>query len=236
MPDDNRHPAGSAASVHAHHVTPLASLVWTLVALLVLTALTVYTAKFVHLGENGNLWAAIGIAVIKATFVISIFMGLLWEKGLSRVALFFCLIGAAVFLSLTLIDLGSRGAVHPESATPFQPPGVVLQAKLNNPEVAEGRQLFLSTCASCHGADARGLPGLGKDMTVSEFIASTPDAQLVQFIRRGRDPSDPMNTTGSAMPPRGGNPTLNNEKLKKIVAFIRVIRPYTGNSEGAGEH
>jgi|GEM_PF-3426361 len=221
MPDS--HPAA-----HNHHVARLSTLVWTLIALIALTALTVYTAKYVHLGGSGNLWAAIAISILKSSLVASLFMGLLWDKGLNRVVLFFCLIGVAMFLGFTLIDMASRGDIHNEVAMPFQNPTIVYDAKMSNPAVADGRALFEGTCASCHGMDARGLPGLGKDMTTSEFIASTDDKNLLRFVKRGRLPSDPMNTTNVAMPPRGGNPTLNDKKLKKIIAFIRVIRPYTG--------
>jgi len=221
---------------HHHHVVSLRGLIATLAALLALTALTVYTARFVHLGESGNLWAAVAIAVVKAGLVVSVFMGLLWDRTLSRVVLLFCLIGVVTFLGLTLVDMSTRGVVHAETARPFKEPDIVLQAKLSDPAVAEGKALFEGTCASCHGADARGLPGLGKDMTVSRFIATTPDDELLQFIKRGRPPGDPMNTTGVDMPPRGGNPTLNDAKLKKIIAFIRAIRPYTGEQEGQPSH
>ena len=47
---------------------------------------------------------------------------------------------------------------------------------------------------------------------------------MVDFIKVGRDPSDPLNTTGVAMPPKGGNPALDEEDLYDIVAFIRVIQ------------
>ena len=33
-------------------------------------------------------------------------------------------------------------------------------------------------------------------MTSSEFIAGKTDDELIEFIKVGRDPSDPLNTTG----------------------------------------
>ena len=86
-----------------------------------------------------------------------------------------------------------------------------------------GKEAFASTCSACHGPAGEGVPGLGKDMTSSEFIAEKSDAELVAFIKVGRDPSDPLNSTGVAMPPKGGNPALSDDDLQDIVAFIRTI-------------
>ncbi|MBE7551264.1 MAG: cytochrome c [Anaerolineales bacterium] len=88
---------------------------------------------------------------------------------------------------------------------------------------AAGQKLFASTCSACHGPAGEGLPGLGKDMTTSEFIAGKSDDELVAFIKVGRDPSDPLNTTGVAMPPKGGNPALSEEDLYHLVAYMRTI-------------
>ncbi len=87
----------------------------------------------------------------------------------------------------------------------------------------EGQKLFTQTCSACHGPAGEGMPGLGKDMTSSEFIADKSDDALLAFIKVGRDPSDPLNTTGVAMPPKGGNPALDDEDLQHIIAYIRTI-------------
>ena len=87
-----------------------------------------------------------------------------------------------------------------------------------------GQELFTGTCAACHGPTGEGLPNLGKNMTTSQFIASKTDDELVAFIKVGRDPSDPLNTTGVAMPSKGGNPALSDEDFYNIVAYIRTIQ------------
>jgi disulfide bond formation protein DsbB len=43
------------------------------------------------------------------------------------------------------------------------------------------------------------------------------------FIKTGRPASDPLNTTGVDMPPKGGNPALSDQDLADIIAFIRSI-------------
>lgn len=87
-----------------------------------------------------------------------------------------------------------------------------------------GKQLFMSTCAACHSPDGKGLPGLGKNLVASEFAAEKNDNELIEFIKVGRGPDDPLNTTGVTMPAKGGKPSLSNEDLYNIVAYIRTIR------------
>lgn len=89
--------------------------------------------------------------------------------------------------------------------------------------VADGKKLFQQTCAACHGMEGQGVPNLGKDMTASAFIKQLSDAELVAFIKQGRMPGDPANTTGVAMPPKGGNPALQDAQLQGIVAYIRTL-------------
>ncbi|MCC6167409.1 MAG: cytochrome c [Caldilineaceae bacterium] len=87
----------------------------------------------------------------------------------------------------------------------------------------KGKELFATTCAACHGPAGEGVQGLGKDMTTSTFIADQSDAELLAFIKVGRAPTDPLNTTGVLMPPKGGNPALTDEQLMDIIAYIREI-------------
>ena len=90
-------------------------------------------------------------------------------------------------------------------------------------DVAAGDGKFQATCAACHGPDAKGLPNLGKDMTTSEFILGSSDAELLEFIKVGRSVSDPANTTNVDMPPKGGNPALSDEDLADIIAYMRTL-------------
>ena len=86
-----------------------------------------------------------------------------------------------------------------------------------------GKALFASSCSSCHGPEGKGLPKLGKDLTSSEFSKGLSDDELVAFLVAGRSTDDPANTTGVAMPPKGGNPALSEDDLASIVAHLRTI-------------
>jgi len=92
------------------------------------------------------------------------------------------------------------------------------------PDPVKGKQLFLQVCAACHGPDAKGLPNLGKDLTNSKFVAEKTDQELLEFVKVGRSPTDPLNTTGIAMPPKGGNPALSDEDILHIIAYIRTLQ------------
>ena len=95
-------------------------------------------------------------------------------------------------------------------------------------QVAEGKALFLKTCASCHGPDARGMPKLGKSLHDNQFVQARSVPELVDFIKIGRRPYDPLNTTGVDMPPRGGNPALTDEDLAKIATFVQTLQDGSG--------
>ena len=86
-----------------------------------------------------------------------------------------------------------------------------------------GKAAYAKTCTACHGPEAKGVSGLGKDLTTSEFVASKSNAELKDFILTGRPASDPLNTTHVDMPPKGGNPGLTDQDIESIVAFLRSI-------------
>jgi disulfide bond formation protein DsbB len=88
-------------------------------------------------------------------------------------------------------------------------------------QIENGRDKFLTLCTACHGQNGQGIQGLGKNLIVSEFMASLSDEELVQFIIVGRQPGDPLNTTGMLMPARGGNPSLTDAQIVDIVAYLR---------------
>ena len=119
---------------------------------------------------------------------------------------------------------GTTGAAKPTAAPAAKSDAKPAGGQVAAGDVTRGKTLFTQSCASCHGADAKGLPGLGKDMTTSEFIKSQSDAQLLAFIKQGRPASDPANTTKVDMPPKGGNPALTDAQIMDIIAYLRTLQ------------
>lgn len=119
----------------------------------------------------------------------------------------------AVLLVTALILAACGGGGTPEPTAVPTPSG--------DPEA--GEVAFQGTCSSCHGPDATGIEGLGKNLRTSTWIEEQTDEELVQFILTGRPATDPLNTTGVDMPPKGGNPALDEEDIDNIIAYLRSI-------------
>lgn len=138
-----------------------------------------------------------------------------------------------VLIALVVVAAcGGKEEATPTAVPPTAiPPTVAAEPTVEVVEVVEvpvgdaknGETFFNQTCIACHGPGGVGVQGLGKDMTTSTFIAELDDASLLEFIKKGRDTGDPLNTTGVAMPPKGGNPALDDAKLLDIIAYIRTI-------------
>ncbi len=92
-----------------------------------------------------------------------------------------------------------------------------------NPGVQQGKAIYDRICATCHGKDANGLPKLGKGLRDNEFTKSQSDAELVEFMKLGRPATHPLNTTGVDMPPKGGDPTITDQDLQNVVAYLRTL-------------
>lgn len=122
------HEDADPVHLHTHHVTSWQLLTGILIALLVLTALTVVTAEYVHLPGSGNVILALFIAFVKASLVCAFFMHLLHDKKFNSVILFYCLLAIACFLMFTTIDLGSRRALDPMKDGLITPPTVATEA------------------------------------------------------------------------------------------------------------
>jgi len=93
-----------------------------------------------------------------------------------------------------------------------------------------GQELFNTTCIACHGPTGGGVEKLGANLRQSRFIARKSDAELIDFIKKGRQPGEPNSVLGLMMPPKGGNPAMSDANLKDVVAFIRTLQAEAGTS------
>jgi cbb3-type cytochrome c oxidase subunit III len=83
--------------------------------------------------------------------------------------------------------------------------------------IAEGEALFKGAgiCFTCHGQDAKGVPGLGANLTDDEWTqADGTYESIIETITKGATSS-----TGAVMPPRGG-PSLTDEQVNAVAAYV----------------
>lgn len=102
------HAAGQGSGGHGHHeevghVVSVKLLVGVLVALILLTFLTVWTYYEVDVGFL-NIWIAMGIASLKATLVVMFFMHLYWDTAFNKVVFVATLVFMTLFISFSLLD------------------------------------------------------------------------------------------------------------------------------------
>ncbi|HZZ42982.1 MAG TPA: cytochrome C oxidase subunit IV family protein [Tepidisphaeraceae bacterium] len=114
--DDGAHVEGA---VHVHAVSPRL-LLTVFGCLLVLTVVTVAITK-VPLGAFA-IWAALGIAVIKATLVLLYFMHLRWDTPFNAIIFVSALLFVAIFISATIGDSNEYKVNY------LPPPGSEIQA------------------------------------------------------------------------------------------------------------
>ncbi len=88
------------------YIVPTKYYLRTFGALLLLTILTVAVAQ-VDFGSL-NLIIAMLVALVKASLVVMIFMGLKWEKGFNFVFFFGSLLFVGIFFALVFADIDMR--------------------------------------------------------------------------------------------------------------------------------
>lgn len=98
-------------------------------------------------------------------------------------------------------------------------------------DVEDGRQLYLGSCAACHGTGGQGMPNQGPDLRGSAFVAGSTDHQLQAFLAAGRSAADPQNKSGLPMPPRGGNPSLSDRHLGQIAKYLRTVTAHEDEAQ-----
>jgi putative heme-binding domain-containing protein len=87
-------------------------------------------------------------------------------------------------------------------------------------DIERGGQMFLASCATCHGLDGDGVAGA--NLTTGTFRRGTTDQELINIIRNG--------IPGTAMPPSN----LPEAQAALIVAYLRSIPGSIASSKTTG--
>jgi mono/diheme cytochrome c family protein len=80
--------------------------------------------------------------------------------------------------------------------------------------------VYVANCVACHGADAKGVQGLGLDLTASALVGSSAAADLVAFLQVGRLSTDPASVTGIPMP---GFAWMAAGDLEEVATYLKTL-------------
>jgi mono/diheme cytochrome c family protein len=135
------------------------------------------------------------------------------------------LLGAAALAASTAVGAlaSNRHAGSGLAALRAREAQIAAELGVDPHAIERGRVVYAANCSSCHGAGGEGLEGSGKPLVTSTFVAQQSLPELVTFIESGRSLSDPANTTGIVMRPRGGNPMLAQGELRDVATFVAFL-------------
>jgi cytochrome c oxidase subunit 3 len=179
-------------------------------------------------------WGAINTVVLilsSVTMAVGVTVAQRGQRMLLVACLAMTFSGGAIFMGVKYVEYahkfhdnlmpGTRFYEDPHPGGHTADPGAAGAAISG--DAARGKAVWTDTCRSCHGEGGEGIAGQGKDIRGSEFIAGRSDGELLTFVKVGRMPFDPLNTTGVQMPPKGGNPLLKEQDLVDAIAFLRTL-------------
>jgi len=152
--DKNKH--------HSHYLVPLPVYFKTLVALLILTIVTV-GASYIDFGK-ANIFVALGIASLKASLVMMFFMGLKYDTLINRAFILSSFLALGIFFFYCAIDLWTRKPGVPVKVTSVAAAlsldDLKALAKSTPEMLAKGKESYDVNCAVCHGPQGQG-DGIG---------------------------------------------------------------------------
>jgi mono/diheme cytochrome c family protein len=100
-----------------------------------------------------------------------------------------------------LVSIDADGNIAPFGMASRQPvPVPEPEAAASVAQAGTVSAAYAAQCIACHGADAKGVEGLGLNLVESELVAGSSPDELVAFFQAGRQPRSPDSVTGVPMP------------------------------------
>jgi mono/diheme cytochrome c family protein len=99
---------------------------------------------------------------------------------------------------------------------------VLVQRQLPLEQRANGRVLFLKTCAACHGADAEGIEHVGPPLRESQFVQGSSDLLAMIILNGLEGPihiKDKEYRFNGTMPNFGNN--FSDQEITDIISYLR---------------
>lgn len=195
--------------------------------LLVFTVITVWVSY--HNYGVFNIVVAMGVATVKATLVCLFFMHLKYDNRLNQVVFVASFVFLAIFVGLTASDELFRPVEAVAKVEAVRPPAgnqAALMEKLRNSTpslIAKGKEIYLSQCMACHGAEGKGNGPAGAALN------PTPRDFTSGLWKQGGTPAQVFKTVSDGM---AGTPMPPFESLSvadrwALVHFIRSLSPNT---------
>lgn len=86
--------------------------------------------------------------------------------------------------------------------------------------ITEGESLFKGPgiCTACHGADGKGVPGLGANLTDDEWLHSDGSYEgILNTVTHGVTSDE--SSSGTVMPAKGGS-QLTDAQVRAVAAYV----------------
>lgn len=130
-----------------------------------------------------------------------------WLPRPVRIAL--ALACAAGSLAVVALDASRAPAQAPRPG-----PAPAAGTRIDPGLVPEGRALLVDGCSSCHGFDARGIPGVGPS------LFDVPPGNADFYLRTGRMPLDYQRDE-----PERGRPAYGAREISALVSYVASLGP-----------
>jgi mono/diheme cytochrome c family protein len=116
-------------------------------------------------------------------------------------------------LLLILALSGCSGSKSAEASAPSPPAESQAPADpaFVKGDAVRGKQVFMGTCATCHGQNARGDGVWAADLIASDLVKQQADDMLYQFVMNGHNPKV------------SDRPDLDPDKIKDAVAYVKTL-------------
>lgn len=195
-------------------------------ALIVMTGITVWTSYYDF--GTWNIAVAMLIATTKAALVALFFMHLKYDNKVDTVTFVSSFIFLAIFVGLTASDMLDRGIVTPLKAAGGGDPGSMSGAgmgdvaKLAKPSpelIAEGKALYTTNCASCHGNDGKG------DGPAAAAFTPKPRNFTTGEWKNGGKPSQIFQTLTAGLGSMPSFAALPPDQRWALVHYVRSFSP-----------
>ncbi len=111
----------------------------------------------------------------------------------------------------TTVPAATQPAAETRAAAPTAPPTATKAAA--QASTAEGKTLFVQTCATCHGADGSSIPSA--NLKSKAYLDGLGAAGLAQITAEGKGGMPPFGTA------KGG--PLKDDQIKAIVAYLMSV-------------